>query len=78
MTSGFVDPERSSNGVYRFLRSIPTWVLWLIVLVWSVPTVGLLVNSVRTRDDQRTSGWWTAWRHVGDFTLDYPILFFPS
>ncbi len=69
MTAGIVDPSHS-KGVYRFLRSIPTWVLWLIVLVWSVPTVGLLVNSVRTRGQQRTSGWWTAWRDVGDLTLD--------
>jgi ABC-type glycerol-3-phosphate transport system permease component len=45
--------------MYRFLRSIPTWVLWLLVIIWSVPTVGLLVNSVRSRDQQRTTGWWT-------------------
>ena len=70
MTAGFVDPGHTGGGVYRFLRSIPTWVLCLIVLVWSVPTVGLLVNSVRTRDKQRRSGWWTAWRDLGDLTLD--------
>ena len=40
------------------------------MVVWSIPTVGLLVNSFRTRDQQRTSGWWTAWRDLGDLTLD--------
>jgi alpha-glucoside transport system permease protein len=35
-------------------------VLWFIVMLWSIPTVGLLVNSFRTRDAQRESGWWTA------------------
>jgi alpha-glucoside transport system permease protein len=57
------DPEKSGKGktgaLYRFLRAIPTWVLWLLVIVWCVPTLGLLVNSFRGRDAQRTAGWWT-------------------
>ena len=56
MSRSIVDPERRSNGatggLYRFLRTIPTWVLWLLVLVWSIPTIGLLVNSVRSRDQR--------------------------
>ncbi len=46
------------DRVYGFLRGIPTGILWLIVLVWSIPTLGLFVNSWRTRDAQRSSGWW--------------------
>jgi alpha-glucoside transport system permease protein len=46
--------------IYHFLKAIPTWVLWAIVVIWSIPTVGLFVNSFRTRDAQRESGWWTA------------------
>jgi len=75
MTTALVDPSapKTSNtgGVYRFLRSIPTWVLWLLVIVWCVPTLGLLVNSFRGRDAQRASGWWSIF--TGDFdgyTLD--------
>ncbi len=38
MSTAIVDPGRPGPGnagvVYRFLRSIPTWVLWLLVLVW--------------------------------------------
>ncbi|NNF63029.1 MAG: carbohydrate ABC transporter permease [Acidimicrobiia bacterium] len=45
--------------IYRFLRSIPTWALWLLVLVWSIPTLGLFANSFRTRDAQGASGWWS-------------------
>jgi alpha-glucoside transport system permease protein len=45
-------------------------VLWLLVVVWSIPTVGLMVNSVRTREQQRSSGWWTVWRDLGSLTLD--------
>ncbi|MGI9052604.1 MAG: carbohydrate ABC transporter permease [Ilumatobacteraceae bacterium] len=77
MATAIVDPTapsggRPGGGVYRFLRSIPTWVLWLLVMVWSVPTFGLLVNSFRTRDDQRAAGWWNVFTgNWGDgFTLD--------
>jgi len=76
MATAIVDPSAPNRGrgggVYRFLRSIPTWVLWLLVIVWCVPTFGLLVNSFRTRDDQRASGWWNVFSgNWGDgFTLD--------
>ncbi len=46
------------DRVYGALRSIPTAVLWLIVVFWSLPTVGLFVNGWRTRDAQRATGWW--------------------
>ncbi|MBT8214708.1 MAG: carbohydrate ABC transporter permease [Acidimicrobiia bacterium] len=55
--------------IYRVLRSIPTWVLWLLVIVWSLPTFSLFVNSFRTRDAQRGSGFWNAFTE-GGFTLD--------
>ncbi len=62
----------SSGGAisrtYGFLRSIPTIIVWIIVVVWSVPTVGLLVNSVRNRDSQRNSGWWKF--TPSEFTVD--------
>jgi alpha-glucoside transport system permease protein len=60
------DPSPSSGPdqpgpiarLYGFLRSVPTIVVWIIVVVWSIPTFGLLVNSFRSRDGQRGSGWW--------------------
>lgn len=50
------------NRLYGFLKSIPTWVLWILVVVWTIPTFGLFVNSLRTRDAQRASGWWEAFQ----------------
>jgi alpha-glucoside transport system permease protein len=57
------------DRTYRFLRGIPTSFLWVIVILWSLPTLGLLISSFRTREAQRSSGWWQA---VGlqDLTLD--------
>ena len=75
MTKPVVDPD--SPATARRGRStagsagIPTWVLWLIVIVWCVPTLGLLVNSFRSRDEQRASGWWSVFTGNFDgFTLD--------
>ena len=32
----------------------------IFALLWTIPTIGLLVTSFRTRDDAASSGWWTA------------------
>jgi alpha-glucoside transport system permease protein len=62
------------DRLYGLLRSIPVGVLWLIVIVWSVPSVSLFLNSWRSRDAQRNSGWWTI--KPGDLTIDnYDYIF---
>jgi alpha-glucoside transport system permease protein len=38
-------------------------ILLLMVLLWTVPTFGVLVSSFRTRLDIQTSGWWTIFPH---------------
>jgi alpha-glucoside transport system permease protein len=63
LSTGIASPPSKSEGgavnrIYGFLRSIPTWVLWFLVLIWIIPTFGLFVNSFRTRDAQRSTGWW--------------------
>jgi alpha-glucoside transport system permease protein len=46
---------RSSLGV--------NGILLILVLIWMIPTIGLLVSSFRDRFSIQTSGWWTIFPH---------------
>lgn len=55
------------DRIYRALTNVPMWALWLIVAIWTLPSLSLFVNSFRSRDRQRTTGFW---RVVGDRDVD--------
>lgn len=42
----------------------------VLMIVWAVPTIGLLVSSFRPQDVLSTSGWWTAFAPPYHFTLE--------
>jgi alpha-glucoside transport system permease protein len=44
--------------------------LFLLVLLWTIPTIGLLVSSFRDQFDIATSGWWTILPHREWVTVD--------
>jgi alpha-glucoside transport system permease protein len=63
--------ERASLSarLVEFLNKAPIhFALIFISVIWLVPSVGLLVTSVRERQDILTSGWWMAFVQ-GRFTL---------
>jgi alpha-glucoside transport system permease protein len=66
-TASVMDPV--GKRTHRALSSIPTGVLWLLVFLWTLPTIGLLVNSFRPRSVQLTTGWWEVFTD-GELTLD--------
>jgi len=37
--------------------------LIVLVIIWSIPTIGLFISSFRTRYDIQTSGWWDIFPH---------------
>ena len=50
-----------------FIRSVPLRLsVFFICLLWTIPTLGLLVTSVRDPKNIATSGWWTALLHPFD------------
>ena len=49
-------------------------VLLLIVIIWTIPTLGIFVSSFRNRDDIATTAWWKilphrAWQTVEEINL---------
>jgi len=47
-------------------------ILALLAILWTVPTLGLLITSFRASDDIAASGWWTTLTHLGSagYTLN--------
>jgi alpha-glucoside transport system permease protein len=63
---GQARPGRPSRGRRRLLLHLAVLVL---MIIWAVPTVGLLVSSFRPQEVLSTSGWWTAFFPPYHFTL---------
>jgi alpha-glucoside transport system permease protein len=47
-------------SVIRNWRVGSTLALTFLVIVWSTPTVGLLITALRDRDEAAATGWWEA------------------
>lgn len=45
-------------------------VLVVLVVIWTLPTLGILVSSFRPRDRVLESGWWTAFSDIDSFTFE--------
>ncbi len=58
-----------SPSIRRFLQTMPTWVVLLVAGLWSVPTAGFVVSSLRRWPSQQ-SGWWTDLANTDTWTLD--------
>jgi alpha-glucoside transport system permease protein len=54
-------PAREPVGsvAHRVLGAVPTAVLWGLVVLWTIPTLGMLVSSFRPEIEVKTTGWWT-------------------
>lgn len=54
---------RSAKSQQRLRDFVVNGTLLLLVFIWTIPTLGLLVSSFRTRFDIQTSGWWKVLPH---------------
>lgn len=53
----------------RLLQKLPVHIaLVMISVVWTLPSVGLLIGSLRSREALLASGWWTVFQHPFNFT----------
>jgi alpha-glucoside transport system permease protein len=54
---------RSASGQRRLGTLFVTGTLLILVVIWTIPTMGIFVSGFRNRDDIQTSGWWTILPH---------------
>ena len=52
-----------------FSSKIATIVVWVVTIIWTVPTLGLLVTSFKTNEKILGEAWWTSLLNP-DFTLE--------
>ncbi|MCZ7378781.1 carbohydrate ABC transporter permease [Micromonospora sp. WMMC250] len=63
-------PSTTAGRVRKRLNSrTATLVSIVIAVVWTVPTFGLFISSLRPEDEIKTTGWWTAFTNP-QFTLE--------
>jgi alpha-glucoside transport system permease protein len=69
-----VPQATEAKGERRTPRGRRAFVLHLVVvflmLIWAIPTIGLLVSSFRPADELSRSGWWTAFAPPYHFSLE--------
>lgn len=70
-TPGTLDKlDRRAGKVRKTMASrIGSAVALVIAVLWTIPTIGLLITSFRPEKDIKTSGWWT-WFSNPTVTLD--------
>ena len=73
MTARTAATSLASAGERR-LPGLRRWALHLsivlIIIVWLLPTMGMLVNSLRPAADVSRTGWWTVFSPLASFTTE--------
>ena len=62
--------ETLGERLYRRLSNTPMWALWVLVGLWTLPSLSLFVNSFRPQQNQRTQGFWEVLSEPGQLTLE--------
>ena len=61
--------QQLSPRLRRLIDRLPTWVVFLVAGLWTVPTAGIFVSSLR-HWPRHEAGWWTSWFDRSTWTLD--------
>jgi alpha-glucoside transport system permease protein len=81
-TEGSVKPRRPEPGVKAVRRSFSSPVASILMIaltvVWTIPTVGLFITSVRPAKEVALTGWWTAFIHPAFTLANYNTVLFQN
>src|SRR5262249_12816388 len=61
-----------------FSSPIASFFVILLTVVWTIPTLGLLITSLRPARDVANSGWWTVVVHPSFTLVNYSTVLFQS
>ncbi len=62
--------EKLGTSVAQSFHSRPGRILvWMLAILWTVPTFGVFISSFRPELDVKTTGWWTFFKNPTHFTL---------
>ncbi len=61
--------QRQVDAKNRLSSPAASLIAVLIAVIWTIPTAGLFITSIRDPGDVRRSGWWTTFAHP-NFTID--------
>jgi alpha-glucoside transport system permease protein len=61
-----------------FSSPIASFIVIVVIVLWTIPTVGLLVTSIRPAGDVANTGWWTFLAHPAFTTQNYQTVLFQS
>jgi alpha-glucoside transport system permease protein len=58
------EKSASNDRIRQIFSGAPLRITIIVIaLLWTIPSVGLLITSFRNPDDIQTSGWWTVFQH---------------
>src|SRR5690625_4688124 len=68
-------PQRRKKSVASrivgfFSKGLVNFVLLIIAVFWLIPTIGLMLMSLRTVGDNASSGWWTVLTKPAELTIE--------
>ena len=60
---------RERSKFEQWMSKVPVHIAVVaIAFIWTLPTIGILISSFRSRDDLLSSGWWTVFLHPFNLT----------
>jgi len=58
------EKSTSEDRIRQIFSAAPLRIAIIVIaLVWTIPSVGLLITSFRNPNDIQTTGWWTVFQH---------------
>jgi alpha-glucoside transport system permease protein len=77
--TGPLSPRETVRATRKvFSHPLASLVIVVITVLWTIPTLGLFINSFRPKESAATTGWWTFFAHPQFSLSDYHDVLFDN